>query len=54
MVLPNFQPPIGFQPCAVPTPSWEWQPTKRRSVLMRVGRDWFVEAIALSLRGLGR
>ena len=26
IVLPNFQPPIGFQPCAVPAPSWEWQP----------------------------
>ena len=26
IVLPNFQPPIGFQPCAVPAPSWAWQP----------------------------
>lgn len=26
MVLPNFQPPIGFQPCFVPAPSWDPQP----------------------------
>ena len=26
IVLPNFQPPIGFQPWAVPAPSWAWQP----------------------------
>jgi hypothetical protein len=26
IVLPNFQPPIGFQPCAVPAPSWAPQP----------------------------
>ena len=29
MVLPNFQPPIGFQPCAVPGPSWEQNPHRQ-------------------------
>jgi hypothetical protein len=29
MVLPNFQPPSGFQPCFVPGPSWEQRPQKQ-------------------------
>ncbi len=38
MVLPNLQPPIGFQPCAVPAPSWaqkpHWQALLCRSGVM--------------------
>ena len=32
IVLPNFQPPIAFQPCAVPGPSCEPQPHKEAAL----------------------
>jgi hypothetical protein len=54
MEFPNFQPPIGFQPCAVPTPSCAGAPRKAGvAVAARrdgAGNDALAFAVALNCR----
>jgi hypothetical protein len=52
MVLPNFQPPVGFQPLFVPTPSCDPQPD---SVAMAAGRDRACDdALSFGVTGYSR